>query len=237
MNAQPASPTDAPKIRLLVVDDQPLVRHGLAGLLALEDTLEVVGEASNGAEALELAAELQPDVVLMDIKMPVMTGIEATARLRDLNGNKVGPQVVLLTTFEELDDMVAGVNAGAAGYIFKSAEVDEIVDAITRVNQGERVIHARVATALARRMGGSTFSFPAPLSSVPADPDSGLTSREVEILRALAAGHPNKRIAQQLGITEGTVKIHVSNVLSKLGVGNRTEAANKAAQLGLLGEK
>ncbi|MDV6376182.1 response regulator [Deinococcus arenicola] len=135
-------------LRLLVVDDQPLVRQGLASLLALEDDVEVLAQAANGLEALHLAGELRPDVVLMDVRMPVMGGIQATEEFR----RRGGPPVVLLTTFEEVEDMTGGLNAGAAGYLFKSAEIEEILDALWRVHRGERVIHPRVAQALARQL-------------------------------------------------------------------------------------
>lgn len=225
-----SSATDAQgSIRLLIVDDQPLVRRGLAELLDLEDNLEIVGEAENGREALRLAQELHPDVVLMDIKMPVMSGIEATIQLR-----QSGPAVVLLTTSEELDDMVAGVNAGAAGYLFKNATVDEIIDAVARASRGEHVIHSRVTLALARRIGEDRAAAP---PQIPLHSPPELTTRELETLRYIRAGHQNKRIAQLLNISEGTVKVHVSNLLSKLEAKNRTEAANRALQLGLLKDK
>lgn len=210
-------------LRVLIVDDQPLVRQGLASLLDLEDDVEVLAQAENGRQALLLADELRPDVVLMDVRMPVMDGIQATAELRRRNG----PPVVLLTTFEEVEDMTGGLNAGAAGYLFKSAEIDEILDALWRVHRGEKVIHPRVAQALAQQL-----RVPARL-----EPSGALTEREVQVVRALAAGQPNKRIGQQMGISEGTVKVHVSNILAKLGAGNRTEVVRRAMELGLLKEE
>ncbi|MBB6017168.1 response regulator [Deinococcus radiopugnans] len=207
-------------LRVLIVDDQPLVRQGLASLLDLEDDVQVLAQAENGRQALHLADELRPDVVLMDVRMPVMDGIQATAEFRRRNG----PPVVLLTTFEEVEDMTGGLNAGAAGYLFKSAEIDEILEALWRVHRGEKVIHPRVAQALAQQL-----RVPARL-----EPSGLLTEREVQVIRALAAGQPNKRIGQQMGISEGTVKVHVSNILAKLGAGNRTEAVRRAMELGLL---
>ena len=217
----PSHPTVTP-LRVLIVDDQPLVRQGLDSLLDLEDDVRVLAQAENGRQALDLADELRPDVVLMDVRMPVMDGIQATAEFRRRNG----PPVVLLTTFEEVEDMTGGLNAGAAGYLFKSAEIDEILDALWRVHRGEKVIHVRVAQALAQQL-----RLPAHL-----EPSGALTGREVQVIRALAAGQPNKRIGQQMGISEGTVKVHVSNILAKLGAGNRTEAVRRAIDLGLLGE-
>ena len=209
-------------LRVLIVDDQPLVRQGLASLLDLEGDIQVLAQAENGQQALHLAQELRPDVVLMDVRMPVLDGVQATAEFRRRNG----PPVVLLTTFEEVEDMTGGLNAGAAGYLFKSAEIDEIVDALWRVHRGEKVIHPRVAQALARQL-----RVPARL-----EPSGALTEREMQVIRGLAAGQPNKRIGGQMGISEGTVKVHVSNILAKLGAGNRTEAVRRAAELGLLGE-
>lgn len=167
-------------LRVLIVDDQPLVRQGLALLLDLEDDVEVVGQAEDGLEALHLAQQLRPDVVLMDVRMPVLDGIRATEEFRRRNG----PPVVLLTTFEEVEDMAGGLNAGAAGYLFKSAEIEEILEALHRVHRGEQAIHPRVAQVLARQLQS-----PAP----------SLTEREQEVLRGLAAGQTNKQIAEQMG--------------------------------------
>ena len=202
-------------LRVLIVDDQPLVRQGLALLLDLEDDVEVVGQAEDGLEALHLAQQLRPDVVLMDVRMPVIDGVRATEEFH----RRGGPPVVLLTTFEEVEDMAGGLNAGAAGYLFKSAEIEEILEALHRVHRGEQAIHPRVAQVLARQLQS-----PAP----------SLTEREQEVLRGLAAGQTNKQIAEQMGISEGTVKVHVSNILAKLGAGNRTEAVLLAGELGLL---
>lgn len=232
-------------LRVLIVDDQPLVRQGLASLLDLEDDVQVVAQAEHGARALELAQALNPDVILMDVRMPVMDGVSATAELR----RRGGPPVVLLTTFEEVEDMTGGLNAGARGYLFKSAEIEEIVAALQRVHRGEQVIHPRVAQLLAQhltRTPPAAQTFHPQRSGVSrGETDGGrssrpregvLTEREVQVVRALAAGHPNKRIASQMGISEGTVKVHVSSILGKLNAGNRTEAVRRAADLGLLGD-
>lgn len=208
-------------VHLLLVDDQPMVRAGLALLLELEPQVQVIGQAGSGAEALRLAAELGPDVILMDICMPQMSGIEATARLRELGG----PPVILLTTFEDSGDIVAGLRAGVAGYLFKDAELHELTTAIRQVMRGEKAIHPKVVEKLA--LAG--LEDPAPTLSGP------LTEREGEILNMLAAGHPNKRIARDLGISESTVKTHLANLMRKMQVGNRTEAVYKARQMGLLG--
>ncbi|KQR25677.1 response regulator transcription factor [Deinococcus sp. Leaf326] len=206
-------------MRVLIVDDQPLVRNGLSALLSLEEGVTVVATAVDGAEAVRWCAQEAVEVVLMDVRMPGMDGLEATRRLRDVGG----PPVVLLTTFEEEEDMVAGVQAGAAGYLFKSAEVDEIMRTLERVCRGERVFHARVTQALAEA-----------LSAPQVRPQQVLTVRELEVLRALATGWSNKRIAAQLQISEGTVKIHVSNILGKLEASSRTDAVRMAYQSRLL---
>ena len=211
-------------LRVLIVDDQPLVRQGLTNLLALEDDLEIVGQAENGLQAIEMVAQLRPDVVLMDIRMPVLSGIAATAKIK----GRGGPPVVLLTTFEEVDDMTAGLNAGAAGYLFKSAEIEEIHDALRRVCQGERVIHPRVAAALAQHL-----VIP-PLPAVNLEARPTLTEREMQVLRGMAVGFSNRRIADHIGIGMGTVKVHAGNVLDKLGAENRVEAVIKARRWGIL---
>lgn len=209
-------------MRIVIVDDQPLVREGLASLLDMEDDIEVVATAVNGREALDAIRTHQPDAVLMDIRMPVMTGIEAVRENRAAGG----PPVILLTTFEEEEDMIAGVQAGAAGYLFKNAEVEDIHAALQQVVQGGTVIHPKVTQALAEALSRPRLQ-PAPL--VP------LTARELEVLKGIASGVSNKHIARELGIVEGTVKVHISSVLGKLGAANRTDAVRIAREHGLLG--
>jgi len=206
-------------VKLLIVDDQPLVREGLAALLALEDSVTILGTASDGAAALQLCEQLAPDVVLMDIRMPGMNGLEATRQLLA----RGGPPVVLLTTFEEEEDMVTGVQSGAAGYLFKSAEVQEIMTTLERVMRGERVFHPRVTQTLVE-----VLTRPRPVAP------PFLTTRELDVLQRVASGAPNKRIASQLQISEGTVKVHVSSVLAKLQASSRTDAVRIARQLQLL---
>lgn len=206
-------------MKLLIVDDQPLVREGLAALLALEDSVTILGTASDGAAALQLCEQLAPDVVLMDIRMPGMNGLEATRQLLA----RGGPPVVLLTTFEEEEDMVTGVQSGAAGYLFKSAEVQEIMTTLERVMRGERVFHPRVTQTLVE-----VLTRPRPVAP------PFLTTRELDVLQRVASGAPNKRIASQLQISEGTVKVHVSSVLAKLQASSRTDAVRIARQLQLL---
>lgn len=205
-----------PPLRIAIIDDQPMVREGLALLLELQEGLKVIGQGSDGSQALSLCAELRPDVLLMDIRMPV-SGIEATIRLKAAGG----PPVILLTTFEDSADIAAAIRAGADGFLFKNAELGEIDDAIRRVLRGEKAIHPRVAELLCAEQA------PAPLSAP-------LTERESELLAVLAAGATNKQAARRLGISEGTVKAHLANLMRKLGAANRTEAVHRARELRLL---
>lgn len=215
--------TDSKLMRVLVVDDQMILREGLTALLDLEDDVEVVGQAENGKAALELAQQCNPDVILMDIRMPVMDGVEATRQF----AVRGGPPVVLLTTFEEVDDMIGGLNAGAYGYLFKNASIDEILHALKSAVQGEKVIHPRVAQHLAKRMAKSAPHTP-PAVQVRA---SDFTKRELEVLRGMARGESNKKIAVLLNVSEGTIKIHVSSILTKLDTKNRTQAVLWANEL------
>lgn len=211
-------------VRVLVVDDQPLVREGIAGLLAFEPLVQVVARAADGWGAVEAVREHRPDVVLMDVRMPGMGGIEATGVLAREGG---GPPVILLTTFEDVEDMIGGVSSGARGYLFKTAEIDEIRDAILAVHRGETVFHPRIVQVMAQHMRRPA---PPPPGSAPFT----LTAREVEILSLLALGRANRDIAEQAGITEGTVKLHVSRILGKLEVSSRLEAVIRGSELGLI---
>lgn len=206
-------------IRILIIDDQPLVREGLTSLLSLQDGIEVLATGENGLQALALVEEYPPDVVLMDVRMPVLSGIEATRALKA----RSGPPVILLTTFEEEEDMIAGIRVGAAGYLFKTAEIGEIYEALKRVVAGQSVISPRVTAALAEAL-----SQPRLPASIP------LTGRELEVLQAVASGQSNKHISRQLNITEGTVKVHMTNVMSKLDAANRTDAVRIARIQGIL---
>lgn len=218
-------PTPANMMRVLVVDDQVILRDGLTALLGLEDDVEVAGVAANGHEALEMSLSTQPDVVLMDVRMPVMDGIESTRNFV-MRG---GPPVVLLTTFEEINDMTDGLNAGAYGYLFKSASIEEILHALRSAVRGEKVIHPRVAQHLARQMAR-----PVPQPESPAVHASDFTRRELEVLRGLVHGQSNKTIAKGLSISESTVKVYVGNILTKLDAQNRTQAVLRANELQLL---
>ncbi len=204
-------------IRVLVVDDQALVRTGFRMILEIEPDLEVVGEAANGAEALALVPRLTPDVVLMDLRMPVMDGAEATRRLA---GTPDAPQVLVLTTYDTDADIVRAVEAGARGYLLKDAPTPVLTDAIRRAARGETVLAPPVAARLADRL------------RTPAGPE--LTGREVEVLALVARGLSNADIGRELFIGEATVKTHLIRAFAKLGVDDRTAAVAEAHRRGLI---
>jgi DNA-binding NarL/FixJ family response regulator len=215
------------KIRLLLVDDQTMFRSGMRMLLSSQPDFEVVGEAADGEEALQKCASLKPDVVLMDLRMPVLDGAAATRRL------KVGQpaiRVIVLTTFDEDAYIFDGLRAGAIGYLLKDAPTDKLYEAIRAASRGETVLQPSVAAKVLAQFTRLSEQVPAWSQALP-DPLSG---REVEILRLLASGATNRQIAAQLVLAEGTVKNHVTSILGKLGVADRTSAAMKAKELGLL---
>jgi DNA-binding NarL/FixJ family response regulator len=214
-------------VRVLVVDDQALFREALATLLGARPEVEVVGEAGNGHQALERAAALQPDVVLMDLHMPVLDGIAATRRLRV---EQPGVRVLALTTFDDDEDVFAALRAGALGYLLKDVSSDRLVEAVLSAARGESVLQPSVAAKVVARfaqLDDAPRSRPQPLV-VP------LSDRELDVLRLLADGRSNREIATALFLAEGTVKNHVTNVLGKLGARDRTQAALRARALDLL---
>jgi DNA-binding NarL/FixJ family response regulator len=214
-------------VRVLVVDDQALFREALGTLLDARPEVEVVGEAGDGHQALERAAALTPDVVLMDLHMPVLDGIGATRRLRV---EQPGVRVLALTTFDDDEDVFAALRAGALGYLLKDVSADRLVEAVQAAARGESVLQPSVAAKVVARfaqLDDAPRARPQPLV-VP------LSDRELDVLRLLADGRSNREIATALFLAEGTVKNHVTNVLAKLGARDRTQAALRARALDLL---
>jgi DNA-binding NarL/FixJ family response regulator len=205
-------------VQVLIVDDHSVVRQGLRMFLSLDPEIEVVGEAANGAEGVRLARELRPQVVLMDLLMPVMDGVSATATIR---GELPEVEVIALTSVLEDSAIFGAMRAGASGYLLKDTEAEELSRAIKAAAAGQVYLSPQAAARLVREV------------RAPGSPEI-LTQRETEVLRLLAQGLANKEIAQELGIGEKTVKTHVSNILSKLGVLSRTQAALHAVQIGLV---
>lgn len=216
------------KLRLLLVDDQSLFREALRTLLSLQPDFEIVAEAENGERALPLTRLHRPDVVLMDLRMPVMGGVEATRRLLQA---APATRVVVLTTFDEDEEVFEALRAGAVGYLLKACSADKLCESVRAAAKGAAVLEPSVA---ARMMAGLTRLAP-PGGREAAQPLADpLSERERAVLRLLAAGRSNKEIGADLGITEGTVKNHMTNVLAKLGALDRTQAALKARELGLI---
>lgn len=215
-------------IRILLVDDQTLVRQGIQTLLDLEADLTVVGTAVHGQQAIELVEQLQPDVVLMDIRMPVMDGVAAT---REICRRWPHIGVIILTTFDDDEYVIEGLKAGARGYMLKDADSSDIVAAIRIVARGEALIQPSITRKVLAEFSRLAASAPTTRPSPLAEP---LTEREMDVLHGIAAGHSNREIADQLCISEGTVKNYVSSLLAKLAVRDRTQAIIRARELGLL---
>jgi len=204
-------------IRVLVADDHPIVRSGIVALLEAAGDVVVVGEAADGAEAVELALTLTPDLVLMDLRMPVLNGDEATARILAANPTI---KVVVLTTYEADESILTAIEAGASGYLLKAAPQDEILAGIRSVARGEVALAPSIAAMLVRRV-----TRPTPIA---------LSEREIQVLALVAQGESNQRIATGLFISEATVKTHLVHIFEKLGVRDRTRAVTLAMELGLL---
>jgi DNA-binding NarL/FixJ family response regulator len=213
----------ADAIRVLLVDDHAVVREGLRNFLALQDGLEIVGEASDGAEAIEQAQRLEPDVILMDLVMPGLDGIGA---MRQLRVRSPGSRVIVLTSFLEDERVLPAIQAGAAGYLLKNVAPAELARAIRAAHAGEAIIDPTAAARLVHAIADDAR----PRIEEP----ERLTRRERDVLELIARGQSNKRIALELGISEKTVKTHVGHVLAKLGVTDRTQAALLAVQEGLV---
>ena len=217
----------AETIRILLVDDQRLMREGLRILLELEPDLEIVGEAENGEAALDIYATLEPDVVLMDVRMPGMDGVEATWRLRE---RWPGARVIILTTFDDDEYVFEGLRAGAQGYLLKDVSGHDLAEAVRTVAAGGALIEPSVA----RKVVAEFARVAPPVRQADSGLAEPLSEREREILHLLAQGLSNREIAIRLSLAQGTVKNYVTTILQKLGVRDRTQAALRARELGLL---
>ncbi len=213
------------KISIVLVDDQKLVRDGIHSLLELSPEVEVVAEASTGKEAVDVVREHKPDVVLMDIQMPQMNGIEAIEKMVE---EKLSSPVIILTTFDDHELVLQGIRAGARGYLLKDVSLEDLIDAIKHVHDGGTMVRPAITDTLLRAVDSSAQSF----DTLP-DPQD-LTTKELEVLRLVAGGYSNREISEGLKRSEGTIKNHVSNILSKLGVRDRTRAVLRAIELGML---
>jgi DNA-binding NarL/FixJ family response regulator len=224
-----------PRIRVLAADDQRVVREGLAMLLGLLPDVEVVGTAANGEEALALADELRPDVILMDLRMPRMDGVEATSRLR---ASHPEIKVVVLTTYADDRSVIDALRAGALGYLTKDAGGDEIRQALQRVTNGQAwmdpAVQMHLVEAIATTAMTTTDATSAPLAPPASQLPDGLTPREAEVLALIGAGLSNAEIATQLFVSEATVKSHVNHMLPKIGARDRAQAVGYAYRHGLV---
>jgi DNA-binding NarL/FixJ family response regulator len=210
-------------IRVLIADDHTVVRDGLSAMLSRQADFEVVGEASNGAEAVELARRLEPDVVLMDLRMPMLDGVEAMLQIAAAG---LSARFLVLTTFDTDEYIFRAIEAGAKGYLLKDASRDDLFRAVRAIHAGESLIQPAVAARVLDRF--------AQMSRSAGRPDEALSGRELDVLREMAQGRANKEIALKLSISENTVKTHVSSIFQKLDVGDRTGAVTRALQLGYI---
>lgn len=210
----PVTDPAAPPIRIVTADDHPLIRDGLAAVLRAESDLQVVAEAANGEEALEAYARVRPDIVLMDLRMPVMDGLTAT---RAILAEDPAARIIVLTTYDGDEDIHRALSAGARGYLLKDMLRTDLLGVVRAVHRGQRGIPAPVAARLAEHT-----------------PRIGLTPRELEVLRLVADGLSNAEVAARIGRTEGTVKVHLKNILQKLDVHDRTEAVTTALRRGFI---
>lgn len=216
------------KLRLLLVDDQSLFREALRTLLSLQPDFDIVAEAENGERAVALAKIHRPDVILMDLRMPVLGGVEATRRILAAGG---GSRVVVLTTFEEDEEIFEALRAGAVGYLLKACSADKLCESVRAAAKGASVLEPSVAAKMMAELNRLSARQGKRVAQTMADP---LSDRELAVLRLLAEGCSNKEIGSRLHITEGTVKNNMTNILEKLGVLDRTQAALRAREMGLL---
>ncbi|MDO4085890.1 response regulator, partial [Clavibacter michiganensis] len=240
MSTEPTDPTaPAPaapaSVRVLLVDDQALVRAGIRVILESEDGIEVVGEAADGEEGVRLAAALAPDVICMDVQMPRVDGLEATRRI--VADPTIGAAVLMLTTFDREDYLFTALDAGASGFVLKSASPESLVEAVHVIARGDALLSPDVTRRVIERFGRgpADAASTAPIPTIPTDPRvATLTDRELEVLRLLAEGLANAEIAERLYLGEATVKTHVSRLLLKLGVRDRVQAVVFAYERGIV---
>lgn len=211
------------KIKVIIADDHTIVRQGLSHILSFEDDIDVISEAANGQEAIEKVKAMKPDLVLMDLRMPQVTGVEAIREIRKFDTEV---KFIILTTFDNEEDIFEGIRSGARGYLLKDATPDELVNAIHRVKNGESLINETMMTKLLNHISRQDQTTP--------QQQSTLTVREIEVLQYAAEGASNKDIAEKLFISVKTVKTHLTHIFDKLKARNRTEAVTKARKLGLL---
>jgi DNA-binding NarL/FixJ family response regulator len=236
-------PHNAP-VRVLVVDDQQLIREGIASVLRIQDGIEIIGTAADGREALEQAMSRQPDVILMDVRMPIMDGVLATQQV-----HREVPQckILMLTTFDDEEYVLKALRVGASGYLLKDMPARDLAQAVHAVHRGIYQLDPAVMSRVMTALSGTTHEAspkPSPVATPPSQErpasasrslkQAGLSEREIEVLRLVAKGATNREIAEQLVISEGTVKTHISNILSRLGLRDRTQAAIYARDNALL---
>lgn len=212
-------------VRVALIDDQTLVRQGIRGLLELADSVEVIAEADDGDQAIDLVSEHKPDVVLMDMRMPRVSGAEAITAMAEAG---LDTPVIILTTFDDHEQVLECIRAGAKGYLLKDVSLENLIQAIESVATGETMIQPAITESLLKGLSSRDADFES------SDMPEALTRRETEVIRLMAGGYSNKEISAALSKSEGTIKNHVSNILAKLGVRDRTRAVLKAIELKVL---